>query len=63
MKTFLIIVLCVVLASVAGWLTFSLSGDKATISIDKKVIREDARKAVDSGKDLINRASEKVRDR
>ena len=65
MKKFLIIVLsltlCLMLATMAGWLTFSHSGDQANVTIDKKEIQGDTRGAIDAGKDLLDKASEEVR--
>lgn len=62
MKKFLIIVLSLTLATVAGWLSFSISGDKATITLDKNEIRKDTQEAIDTGKNLLDKASEKARD-
>jgi len=56
MKAVLIAIALIVAMCLIGWITFASSADKTTITIDKKAIQEDTRKAVDKGKELIDEA-------
>jgi hypothetical protein len=60
MKPVLIALLAIVAMGLLGWITFNDSQDKATITIEKKEIQDDTRKAVDKGKDLVDEAKQKL---
>ncbi len=42
----------------AGWFTIDRDGDRTTIQIDKSEIREDARGALEKGREFIDRREE-----
>ena len=42
----------------AGWFTIHRDGDRTTIQIDKSEIRQDARGALDKGREFIDRREE-----
>lgn len=55
-------ILAIALASYAGWITFSKSDGKATITIDSHEAVDDTRKAVDTGKRLLDEAVDSVKE-
>jgi len=62
MRRFLVIVGMVVLGmTLLGWLSFSQTGERATISIETKEIKEDTGKAMEKGKELTEEAGRKTR--
>ena len=61
MKALIILTIAVVLAAVAGWVTFSRTDDKASINIETKAVRKDTREAVEVGQKLLNQASSAVK--
>jgi hypothetical protein len=62
MKAFLVIVVVIVAAmALLGWLTFSGSTDRASISIETKEIKEDVGRAVESGKEYSEKARRETR--
>lgn len=61
MKTFIIICLIIVVAVVAGGVTFTQTSGKATITIDKTEINKDVSNAAEEGKKIIRKAEENLR--
>jgi len=62
MRRFLVIVGIVLLGmAFLGWLSFSRTGERATISIETKEIKEDTEKAMEKGKELTEEAGRKTR--
>jgi hypothetical protein len=55
MKWFIAIVIAVVLMALAGWLTFSKSGDRAAINVETRQIKEDAGR---KGRELLKDAKD-----
>jgi uncharacterized protein YxeA len=53
MKTILVTVVLIVLAIAAGWLTFSKSRDKTTVTIETKEIKKDTKEAIQAGKEWL----------
>jgi Asp-tRNA(Asn)/Glu-tRNA(Gln) amidotransferase B subunit len=62
MKWLIAIVIAVILMALAGWLTFSKSGDRAAINVETRQIKEDAGKAVEKGKEFSEDAGRKGRE-
>ncbi len=58
MRNLFIMGMLTVAAFMAGWFTINREGDRTTIEINKSEIREDARKAIDRGRDLLERVEE-----
>lgn len=61
MKWILLAIILVLVAVLIGWISFRQSEDKATITIEKKEIKQDAKKAVEKGSDLIKDAKERIK--
>ncbi len=60
MRALFVLVVAVVLAIVAGWLTFSRSQGTATITIHTEEVRKDAREAVEKGTELLEKARDNI---
>ncbi|MBX3437752.1 MAG: hypothetical protein KF861_09690 [Planctomycetaceae bacterium] len=71
MKGLLIAAVVILILGLAGWLSFSSNDSAATITIDKQQIKEDTHgavekledateKAVDTTRDVLHRAEQKV---
>lgn len=58
MRNLLVLGILTVGAFMAGWFTINRDGDRTTIEINKGEIREDARKAIDRGRELLERVEE-----
>ena len=55
MRTLLLLALFVGGAFAAGWFQIDREGDSTTIQIDRGEIRSDARRAIDRGRDFLDR--------
>ncbi len=62
MRTFIVALIVLIAMAFAGWISFSNSGDRATITIDTKEIRQDTKQAADKAKEVIEEASQKGRE-
>jgi hypothetical protein len=58
MKAALITALLLLLATAAGWIIFSTSPGKATITIDAQEAGEDTKEAIEAGKELLKKAKD-----
>ena len=59
MKKILVVTILVLIAVLAGWLTFARSPGKAIFTIETQKISDDAKEAIDKGKDLSKELFEK----
>ncbi|QDS88175.1 hypothetical protein EC9_23630 [Rosistilla ulvae] len=55
MRNLLILGMLLVAAFMAGWFTIDRDGEQTTIKINRDEIRQDARQAIDRGKDYLDR--------
>lgn len=62
MKGLLILIAVAVLMAVGGWLTFSNTGHRASVTIETEKIERDTRSAVRNGADALSEAAEKIGD-
>ncbi|MCG8649016.1 MAG: hypothetical protein MI861_04240 [Pirellulales bacterium] len=53
MRNLIIIAVLLFAASMAGWFTVNREGDRTTIEINRNEIREDARRAIDRGREFL----------
>lgn len=61
MKAALIIIALILCAALIGWITFDSTGDRASVNIETQEIKQDTKKAVKKGKDLIDDAKQEIR--
>ena len=52
MKKILVITIIVLIAALAGWITFSRTPGKATFTIETEKMKDDAKSVIEKGKDL-----------
>lgn len=60
MRTLLLLGLAVGGAFMAGWFTIEREGDQTRIGINKTEIRNDARQAIDKGRDLLDKREQEA---
>lgn len=60
MKSLLTIAAVVLLAAVAGWLTFNSSEDSVTVKVNRVEIGEDVKDAADVAREVRNDVSKEV---
>jgi len=60
MRGLILLVVVVLFLFLAGWLSFSNSGDRATINLEKQEIREDTANIVQEGNELADEAREAI---
>jgi hypothetical protein len=60
MRGLLVVIGLIVILALIGWVKFSKGPDRATMTIESGQIREDTKKAVQTGADLLHRAGDKV---
>jgi hypothetical protein len=60
MRNLFIIAMLLVGAFMAGWFKVNREGESTTIEINRTEIRSDARKAIDRGRDFLDRREQQV---
>ena len=60
MRNLFIIGMLLVGAFMAGWFKINRNGDHTTIEINRAEIRQDTRKAIDRGREILDRNEERV---
>lgn len=60
MRNLFIIGMLLVGAFMAGWFKINREGDQTTISINRSEIRQDTRKAIDRGREILDRQQERL---
>jgi hypothetical protein len=60
MRGILFLILVVVVLAVVGWISFGRDGERASINLETQEIRDDTRKALDSGAKILERTGEKI---
>jgi hypothetical protein len=60
MRGLLVVIGLILILALIGWVKFSKGPDRATMSIESGQIREDTKKAMQSGSELLHRAGDKV---
>lgn len=54
MRNLIILALLLAGAFLAGWFTINRDGDRTTIEINRTEIRQDAREAIDRGREFLH---------
>ena len=60
MRGLLIIAGLILIFALVGWITFNKGPDRATINIESGQIRDDTKRVIESGAELLHRAGDKV---
>ncbi len=60
MRVLIIIAALILIGVLIGWITFNKGPDHASIDINTGAIRQDTKKAVESGAQLLHRAGDKM---
>jgi hypothetical protein len=60
MRVLLIVIAIILVGVLIGWITFNKGPDQSTININTGAIRQDTKKAVESGANLLHRAGDKM---
>lgn len=63
MKTAFVILLVLIGMVFAGWITFTHSPGRASVTLETEVMKKDVDKAVEQGKELTDEARRKMHDR
>lgn len=63
MKGILVLIVVVVVMLIGGWLTFSSSGDNASVTVHTDKIKNDAQEAGRKGTEAMNRAAQETENR
>jgi hypothetical protein len=62
MRKLLILIVCIVLMVMAGWITINRSGDTTSLSFHKDEVKEDTKAAVEQGKELLDKVESEAKD-
>lgn len=60
MKAILGLIILVLLAVLVGWITFSWTGDRASVNVETDEIERDTEEAVRSGREFIGETEEEI---
>ncbi len=58
MRKLLIVVVIVLVAILAGWITYTRTPDGATFTIETEKMADDTKEAIDSSKDLLQKGAD-----
>jgi hypothetical protein len=61
MRGLLLALALVLILILVGWITFSFTGEKASVTLEKGKIQEDTRELSQSARDFAKEADERVR--
>jgi hypothetical protein len=60
MRVVLILIVLLLVASFIGWISFSRGPERSSINVETTTIRQDTKKAVQSGEALLHKTEEKL---
>lgn len=60
MRGLLVVLVVLLVLVIAGWVSFQVSGNRASMNLETQKIEQDTEKAVEGTKDLLRKADDKI---